>query len=122
MPTTIDDLKTLNSDSLETLDKLADFLRSEKDGLLLEERASVLATIADLDNRIRVLEFTREHLVAAKVAVQFDPAELTKLDSLGKQLDIDIVQDAQLNAVLKSIPAVMDAAIKIDTIINGHIT
>jgi hypothetical protein len=124
MATDIDDLKTLNDDSIDALNNRAEFLRSKKDGLLLAQRASLLATIADLDNRIRVLEFTREHLVAAQVSVQFDEggADQTKLNDLAGKLDKDIAADAELNAVLKSIPVVMDAAIQIDTIINGHIT
>lgn len=121
MPVEINDLQKLNQQVIDALEKQADKLRDLKDGLPLDQRVSVLATISDLDTRIRAFEFTREHLAAAEVVVRFDSAEAQKLADLGAQLDVSIVQDAQLNAILDSLPAVMNAAVRIDALINGHI-
>ena len=44
-----------------------------------------------------------------------------KLSALESQLDGFIIQNAEVNAVLNSIPAIMNAAVKIDALINGHI-
>jgi len=53
--------------------------------------------------------------------VEFDDVETAKLRELEGVLDGFIVQDAQVNAILASIPPVMTAAVKIDAIINSHI-
>ena len=81
----------------------------------------VLAAVSDLQTRIRALEFTRIHLAASRIVVEFDDAETGRLRDLERQLDAFILRDATVNAILASMPQVMTAAVKIDAVINFHI-
>ncbi len=121
MARTIKDLTLLNQLSIEELEAYKHALRSRMPGLATDQKFAILSTISDLELRTRTLEFTQVHLEVAKVVVQFNPEDEEKLRVLSDQLDHKISADAQLGAVLDSLPAVMSAAARIDGLINSHI-
>ena len=121
MARTIEDLTLLNQLSIEELEAYKHALRSRMPGLPTDQKFAILSTISDLELRTRTLEFTQVHLEVAKVVVQFNPEDEEKLRVLSVQLDQEILKDAQLGAVLDSLPAVMSAAARIDGLINSHI-
>ncbi len=121
MARTIEDLTLLNQLSIEELEAYKHALRSRMIGLPTDQKFAILSMISDLELRKRTLEFTQVHLEVAKVVVQFNPEDEENLRVLSVQLDHEISKDAQLNAVLDSLPAVMSAAARIDGLINSHI-
>src|SRR5689334_20271421 len=92
-PNDIQDLKKLNQDSIDALQAKIDKLLDLKDGLPLDQRASVLHTISDLQTRMRTLQLTQEHMSAAAVVVEFTPAEQASLKELADKLDGFIAED-----------------------------
>ena len=120
MPISIEDLIALNQKSIDALGDRVTRLRRIKDRLDLDERLSVLATISDIDTRTRTLEFTQEHLKASQVVVAFSDNEAATLRGLELELDKQIAAGAQLNAILDTLPAVMNAAVRVNALINSH--
>lgn len=121
MPVEINDLIRNNRTCIDLLESAEDLLERQKGALATEDQFPVLMTIADIQTRLRVLKFTQIHLKASAIVVEFDDAEAAKLSDLERQLDGFIIRDAEVNAVLASVPPLMNAAIKIDAIINAHI-
>jgi hypothetical protein len=121
MPVTTNDLIQANNKSIELLESAEELIDSKKGDLPAEDRFVALTTMADIDTRLRVLKFTQAHLTASKVVVEFNAADEGKLTELERQIDDFIIRDAEVNAVLESIPPIMNAVVKIDALINGHI-
>lgn len=121
MPQTLQDLIDLNNKSIAELQTFKDALRQRMAGLPTSQKFAILSNISDIDLRMRTLQFTQVHLTAAQAVVAFSPADEATLETLGQALDKQIVADAQLNAVLNDLPAVLNAAAGIDGLINGHI-
>jgi hypothetical protein len=117
----LNDLLKANSDAIDSLKEIVAALDKMKDSLPTEDQFVVIATISDLQTRIRTLEFTRVHLMAGRIVIDFDEVDLARLQLLGAQLDAHIVHSAQLNAILASLPPIMTAAVQIDGLINSHI-
>ena len=115
----LQDRTQLSIDDLESLKKqLIDMMAGQLSGVKFQ----IMASISDIDIRIRALKFTQIHLDTATIGVEFADADIKKLNDLGAKLDASIVAGAQLNAVLNSLPAVLKAAVNISGIIDGHIT
>ena len=121
MPVNLKDLIDANSNAIDSLKEIVTLLDRMKDGLPTEDQFVAIATISDLQTRIRTLEFTRVHLLAGRIVIDFDQVDLARLDQLCAQLDVAIVHSAQLNAILASLPPIMTAAVQIDGLINSHI-
>ncbi|HZT28450.1 MAG TPA: hypothetical protein VFA33_01110 [Bryobacteraceae bacterium] len=121
MPTTIDELIQANQKSIEALESAEELIESNKDSLPTAEQFVALTIISDIDTRLRVLKFTQVHLGASQVVVDFNADEQNKLAEMESQLDGFIAADSQIESVLNSVPAILNAVVRIDGMINGHI-
>jgi N-acetylglucosamine-6-phosphate deacetylase len=121
VPVSIDDLIQANSKSIDKLQSAKAQIELKKGDLPDEDQFVALTIISDIDTRLRVLKFTQIHLRTALVVVDFNPADEIRLQGLEGQLDRFIIAGAEVNAVLTSIPPILNAVVKIDAMVNGHI-
>ena len=119
---TIDDLRTINSDAIDQMEKTV----VEIDNLLddpsinLTDESRLISRRATLQAQINNQKLVQAHLRAAAVVVDFSASDEQNLDQLADKMDKFIIQGLKVNAMLGVVQDVIDTAISIGNSVNSH--
>ena len=117
---TIDDLRTINGDALQTLEDTVTEINNMMPASNLKDEARLIARRANLHAQINIQALIQAHLKASQVVVAYDPVDEKALDALNDQMDKFIVSGLTVSAMLALVPKIIDTGIGIGNSITGH--
>jgi hypothetical protein len=119
---TIDDLRTINSDAIDQMEKTVE----EVDNLLddpninLTDESRLISRRATLQAQINNQKLIQAHLRAGAVIVDFSASDDQNLDQLADKMDKFIIQGLKINAMLGLVQDIIDTATEIGNSVNSH--
>ena len=119
---TIEDLRTINSATIDQMEKTVDEIDNLLDdpNINLTDESRLISRRATLQAQINNQKLIQAHLRAASVIVDFSASDEQNLDQLADKMDKFIVQGLKVNAILGLVQGMIDTAIAIGNSVNSH--
>jgi len=119
---TIEDLRTINSDAIDQMEKTVDEIDNliDNPNINLTDESRLISRRATLQAQINNQKLIQAHLRAAAVIVDFSASDEQNLDQLADKMDKFIIQGLKVNAMLGMVQDVIDTAVAIGNSVNAH--
>ncbi len=114
------DLKRINKAAIAKMQDCVSELKKQIPGKTVLEKSRIIARKSQLELQINAALMTDAHLQAGEVIVDLNEEAVAALDEIAQRIDTKIVKGLKLDALLQTIPELIEASGDLSTIVGQH--